>query len=162
MILLTTTMKHMLNKKIFMMKLLQIAELKGINPSENYTKSMYDLLSNDFINEEFANICDYILKNEELYGRMPEPRHFYKHKITKESKRVPELDAAVQWEFALSDNKKEINNLSNQILDSMGDDYGNWKWRMNSEHPKPTDQQWLRKEFIERYIARGGKFKQRK
>jgi hypothetical protein len=146
----------MLDKKIFVTKIIQIAELKGLTLLENYAKSMYDLIKNDFTDEEFVQICDYILKNEELYNKMPEPRHFYKHKKCEEEQKpykiTPELEASIQWEYALQ-NKKEINDLAKQILESMGDDYGGWRWRMSSEHPNPTGQQWLRKEFLERYAA---------
>lgn len=142
----------MLNKKIFMTKTIQIAELKGLNLSENYAKSMYNLIKDDFTDEEFTQICNFILKNEELYNKMPEPRHFYKHK-TQPKQISSEEEASVQWEMANGICEGKTNSLTNKILDSMGDNYGSWRWRMNPEHPHHTPANWLRKEFIERYTA---------
>jgi hypothetical protein len=69
-----------LDNKIFMTKIFQIAELKSLQVPDKYAKSLYELIKDDFDDGEFVNICDYILKHEDLYNKMPEPKHFYKHK----------------------------------------------------------------------------------
>jgi hypothetical protein len=146
----------MLNRNIFFAKMKEIAIKNDIDfTSKNeYLNALYEEIK-EFSDNEFIEIVQKIIRNEELYNKMPSISKFYKYKNEDLKNYQPTLEqeASIQWEIANDIQEGKITELTNKILESMGDNYGSWKWRMNPEHPHHTPQNWMRKEFIERYTA---------
>jgi hypothetical protein len=144
----------MLDKKTFMTKMAQIAELKNLNPSEDYAKSMYALLKDDFTDSEFINICDYILKYEELYNKMPEPRHFYKHKQSKNIKQLsPEEIANSEFSAVLNEKETITNEITKRVLTIWKNNNNPLDWRLDPTNDNREEIKWIRKEFIELWLG---------
>jgi hypothetical protein len=127
----------MLDNRIFMTKIFQIAELKSLQVPDKYAKSLYELIKNDFNDEEFVNVCDHILKHEDLYNKMPEPKHFYKRREIERDKKgnqnqAEELSLFFSFSPAQEEEligypktkafvkrSKELFNISDKTLNSM-------------------------------------------
>ena len=63
--------------------LLYFAEVPVDEIKNNF---LYNLLKNDFDDDEFGEICVDICKTEELYGKYPSPKMFYSRKEEKGKK----------------------------------------------------------------------------
>jgi hypothetical protein len=57
-----------------------------IESDENRTKALYELMKNDFTDDEFQKASERICKEETLYNKYPTPPMFYKQKATREEK----------------------------------------------------------------------------
>jgi hypothetical protein len=141
----------MLNEKIFMTKIFQIAELKSMQVSKEYVKLLYDLLKGDFTDDEFVSICVHILKNEELYGKMPEPRHFYKHK--KESRELTPEQIANSEFSAVLDHDANLHEITNRVLKIWEENGNSIYWRLDPYNDNREEIKWVRKEFIELWLG---------
>jgi len=74
----------MLSKESFLNNFAILLGLNDIPIDEAKTKAFYDLMKNDFTDEEFEQACSRICKEENLYGKYPIPKLFYKNKVSKE------------------------------------------------------------------------------
>ena len=70
----------MLSKNVFLNCMGMILVANDIEPKENTTKALYDLMKNDFTDNEFEIVCERICKEEQLYNHYPPAVMFYKYK----------------------------------------------------------------------------------
>lgn len=66
-----------MDKDIFLRGYAGLAVFTGVEVSETALKAAFNLMKDDFGNEEFLRICEDIAKTENLYGRLPIPKLFY-------------------------------------------------------------------------------------
>jgi hypothetical protein len=57
-----------------------------IESDENRTKALYELMKNDFTDDEFQKASERICKAETLFNKYPTPPMFYKQKATRDDK----------------------------------------------------------------------------
>lgn len=69
----------MVDKEVFANCVQEIALAQGLKASADWMKVIYKFVGSEFDNEGFRQVCINIMKNEELYGKMPTPRHFTKY-----------------------------------------------------------------------------------
>lgn len=70
----------MLSKQIFNKSFLMILMVNDIQIDMVKNSTFYNLMKNDFNDDEFECICEKICKEENLYGKYPTPSMFYKFK----------------------------------------------------------------------------------
>ena len=74
----------MLSLKEFNKNISSLLYFAEVPVDEVKNKFLYNLLKNDFEDEEFGEVCVDICKKEEFFGRYPAPKLFYDRKKTKE------------------------------------------------------------------------------
>lgn len=137
----------MLNKRVFVNCLGGILLTHGIEPKDEKTKGLYDLMKNDFGDSEFESVCEKICKEEELFGKYPTPPMFYKRKITEEDKNflgcndfLDKVSDYIESGYvSLEDKEKFINGLSeieNSVLRSVGGISQLWEDCHREEYPR--------------------------
>jgi len=78
----------MINEKTFNQCIITIITLKDIEINNKKSKLLYNLMKNDFTDEQFQNACNHITKLETLYNKYPSPEMFYKYKIESSIKQL--------------------------------------------------------------------------
>lgn len=76
----------MLDKKVFLKCLFGLLTMNDIKPDDEKTKLFYDLMKNDFTDNEFEIVCERICKEEHLYNHYPPAVMFYKYKTNDSDK----------------------------------------------------------------------------
>lgn len=74
----------MLDKIIFNRCMAFILMTHDVEINEEKNNSFYNLMKNDFTNEEFQKVAERICKGENLYNKYPTPPMFYQYKTSKE------------------------------------------------------------------------------
>lgn len=77
----------MLDKNIFLNCMGEILVAHQIKPDEQKMRIFYDLMKNDFTDDEFQAVCERICKEETLYNKYPTPPMFYKYKTSRDDVR---------------------------------------------------------------------------
>ena len=75
-----------MDKTKFKKSLFALLYIKGVEENEFQTNILFNLIKDDFTDEEFGNMCVEICKTEELYNKYPDPKLFYDRK--KDSKKT--------------------------------------------------------------------------
>ena len=73
----------MLSLDCFLNGTLAIATNLGIEALPEWQDVVYHSIKNDFTNQEFMNACNMIIREEELYNKMPNVKLFLKYAPTK-------------------------------------------------------------------------------
>ena len=109
----------MLNKEKFIKSLNALLVFCQIDVDEVKTNNYYNLMANDFNDDEFTVICGDICKTENLYNKYPQPKLFYdrkpkigtKDKMTEDlQKFIEKVDDYISSGFIYSSQKEEFNN----------------------------------------------------
>ena len=69
----------MLDFEVFIQGLYLIRTTAGCDLKENYLDAVYGIIKDDFTDNEFQCAVRDILRQEELYGKMPTPKQFLKY-----------------------------------------------------------------------------------
>lgn len=88
----------MMDMSKFKKAMSRLVTIKNIEINKAMNDALYELMQDDFTDEEFEGLCVYIVKHENLYNKYPDPTLFYKHKQKKPSPKQIE-DARVMSEF---------------------------------------------------------------
>lgn len=67
----------MLSRKIFEKNLFMVIYFQSVEADKEKNNFLYNLLKDDFNDEEFEQICLDICKTEQLYNKYPTPNMFY-------------------------------------------------------------------------------------
>lgn len=109
----------MLNKKMFERNLSALLLFKGVKQIPQMDEMLYNLIKNDFTDEQFGNRCIEICKTKELYNKYPDPKLFYEN-TPKEDTNV--LVCLETGHLDVSDEANEcITNMSNSQYNAMID-----------------------------------------
>ena len=105
----------MLDKKVFNRCLASILITNDIEINLEKNKAFYELMKNDFTDEEFQRASERICKEENLYNKYPTPPMFYKNKQTKEDRQnldcqsfLEKVEDYLSMGFVPSDWKQEF------------------------------------------------------
>ncbi len=109
---------------------------KRVKSNEIATKYLFNLMTNDFTDEEFEKMCLDICKTEDLYGRYPDPKLFYSRKI--ESEKTILIEEGL---FFLDDTMPEYK----EYLQGFSDDemLKVWKWIYDKKKGQMVSQNWI-------------------
>ena len=75
----------MLNRKHFDRNLSALLLFKGVKQIPQMDEMLYNLIKNDFNDEQFGNRCIEICKTKELYNKYPDPKLFYENTIKEDA-----------------------------------------------------------------------------
>lgn len=92
----------MLDKEFFKMVYMGLLSSKGVTMEQKGLQFTYEVMKNDFENEEFEAIAFDVFKNENFYGKAPDPALFYKRKCAdapskKENEKQAFLDKCSEY-----------------------------------------------------------------
>lgn len=130
----------MLDKKVFLNCLGIILATHDIEPKEITTKSLYELLKNDFTNEEFSKACMDICKEEALYGKYPTPNMFYKRKKQEQNNILVEV-GSLYIDDTFPAYKKALEGLPQDIVDNICSKV--WEWIIANKHGEFVSEEFI-------------------
>lgn len=151
----------MISLECFMKGTLAIATNLGIDATPEWQDVIYNNIKNDFTEQEFIRACEKIMREEELYGKMPNTMQFLKYapsKITSkdvQTQRKTEFLNKVcdylQLEYASSYDREKLyegmSELEYRTLQSAGGMAD--LWRRVHDLDYPTSIAKIRKELSE-------------
>lgn len=130
----------MLDKKVFADCLGMILITNDIKTKDITTKSLYELLKNDFNNEEFSKVCLEICKEEALYGKYPTPNMFYKHKKKEKDTILVEV-GSLYIDDTIPAYKEVLKGLPQETADNICTKV--WDWMMANKHGEFVSEEFI-------------------
>lgn len=114
-----------MDKTKFKKSLFALLYIKGVEENEFQTNILFNLIKDDFTDEEFGDMCVDICKTEELYNKYPDPKLFYDRK--KDAKKTILIEEGT---FFLDDTmpqyKAVLEHLSQSDRDKVCESVWNW------------------------------------
>lgn len=109
---------------------------KGVKEDKDKTRFFYNLLKNDFENEEFSKACSFICKEKDLFGKYPDPKLFYDWKKQNEPEVLIE-----EGIFFLDNTMPEYA----EHLDGCSDEEATaiWKWIFKNKQGQEVSTDWI-------------------
>lgn len=105
--------------------------------SKTMTENLYNLMKNDFTDDEMKIICEDICKHEELFNKYPSPKMFYDRKQPDKSNMV----LIVEGQFYLDDSMPEYKPYL--IGSSDEEQLRIWKWIFNNKYGEEVSKDWI-------------------
>ena len=105
--------------------------------SKTMTEHLYNLMKNDFTDDEMKVICEDICKREELFGKYPSPKMFYDRKPKDKSNMV----LIVEGSFYLDDSMPEYKPYL--IGSSDEEQLRIWKWIFDNKYGQEVSKDWI-------------------
>ena len=105
--------------------------------SKTMTQNLYNLMKNDFSDDEMKKICEDICKHEELYGKYPSPKMFYDRKQPDKSKMVTIIEGQFFIDDTMPEYKPYLIGMSDEDIESV------WKWIFNNKYGQDVSKDWI-------------------
>lgn len=138
----------MISKQVFNQQMLEFQSVLSVETSPDYLLVLYKHLVNEFTDDEFILVCHQVMKNEDLYGKMPTVRHFTKYlpkQITaddeKEAKKQAFLEKVSDYlmlDYVMDYDRQKFSNiteLESRVLRSNGGLSEMWSRVHNLDYP---------------------------
>ena len=138
----------MIDKKVFANEIQEIALAQGIQATADYMMALYKFIADLFDDKSFKAVCRMIMQNEELYGKMPTPRHFTKYlpkQVTEDEAREAKKQAFLekvsdylQLDYVMDYDRqkfRDITELESRVLRSNGGLSEMWSRVHNVDYP---------------------------
>lgn len=99
-----------------------LCTIHEIDYKDEQNDALYQLIKNDFTDEEFEKIACEICKNENLFGKYPKPFLFYRNKPkSKDVKKAKMVQAFTAfWEKLSSELNKKVTHWRGEGLSELG------------------------------------------
>ena len=135
----------MLNRNTFDKNMSMLLMFKNIKANKQQNDFFYNLLKDEFTDEEFANTCVDICKTEELYNKYPDPKLFYDRKKEKQKTILIEEGA-----FYIDDTMPQYKAVIADLTQDTRDDICTkvWNWLVNNKRGELVNESFI----IERLI----------
>lgn len=127
----------MLDFKKFDKLISTIVYFGNIQYSKTMTENLYNLMKNDFTDDEMKIICEDICKHEDLFGKYPSPKMFYDRKQPDKSKMV----MIVEGQFYLDDTMPEYKDYLIGTTDEEQERI--WKWIFDNKYGQEVSKDWI-------------------
>lgn len=114
-----------MNQKVFEKSLLALLYFKGVKNDQHHTDFLYNLMKNDFTDEEFQAMCGDICKTEDLFGKYPDPKIFYDRKKTAQANILIE-EGSFYLDDTMPQYRAVIEDLSQEKRDEICENVFNW------------------------------------
>ena len=105
--------------------------------SKTMTENLYNLMKNDFTDDEMKVICEDICKHEELFNKYPSPKMFYDRKQPDKNNMV----TIVEGQFYLDDSMPEYKPYL--IGSSDEEQLRIWKWIFENKYGQEVSKDWI-------------------
>lgn len=126
-----------MDKQQYIKSLTALLYFKNVPLNEKHNDFLFNLLKDDFTNEQFNDICMDICKTEELFNKYPDPKLFYDRKQPDKSNMV----LIVQGQFYLDDSMPEYKQY---LIGSTDDEQERiWKWIMDNKYGQEVSKDWI-------------------
>lgn len=132
----------MLDFKNFDKLISTILYFGNIQYSKTMTENLYNLMKNDFTDDEMKVICEDICKREDLFGKYPTPKMFYDRKKPDRSNTVMILDGQFYLDDTMPEYKEYLIGVSDEEQERI------WKWIFDNKYGQEVSKDWI----IERII----------
>lgn len=133
----------MLNFSKFDKLISTIIYFGNIQYSKTMTEHLYNLMKNDFTDDEMKAICEDICKHEELYGKYPSPKMFYDRKQPDKSKMVTIIEGQFFIDDTIPEYKPYLIGMSDEDIESV------WKWILNNKYGQEVSKDWIVERIIQ-------------
>ena len=131
-----------MDKQQYIKSLTALLYFKNVPLNEKHNEFLFNLLKDDFTNEQFNDICMDICKTEELFNKYPDPKLFYDRKPKDKSNMV----MIVEGQFYLDDSMPEYKEYLKGTTDE--EQLRIWKWIVDNKYGQEVSKDWI----IERII----------
>lgn len=125
----------MLRKEVFEKCMWTLLQFHGIEANEDRQKMFFNLLKNDFEDEEFMEICGKICREENLFGKYPTPPMFYSRKEPQNQVLI------VEGQFYLDDTIPEYKPYLAGVSDEEQERI--WKWIFHNKYGEMVSKDWI-------------------
>lgn len=132
----------MLDFKKFDKLISTILYFGNIQYSKTMTENMYNLMKNDFTDDEMKVICEDICKREDLFGKYPTPKMFYDRKPKDKSNMVLIIEGSFYIDDTMPEYKPYLLGMSDEDVERV------WKWIIDNKYGEEVSKDWI----IERII----------
>lgn len=105
--------------------------------SKTMTENLYNLMKNDFTDDEMKVICEDICKHEELFNKYPSPKMFYDRKEPDKSKMVTIIEGQFFIDDTMPEYKPYLIGMSDEDIESV------WKWIFNNKYGQEVSKDWI-------------------
>jgi len=127
----------MLDFKKFDKLISTIVYFGNIQYSKTMTENLYNLMKNDFSDDEMKIICEDICKHEDLFGKYPIPKMFYDRKKQDKNNTV----LIIEGQFYLDDSMPEYKDYLIGTTDE--EQLRIWKWIFDNKYGQEVSKDWI-------------------
>lgn len=127
----------MLNFNKFDKLISTILYFGNVQYSKTMTENMYNLMKNDFTDDEMKVICEDICKHEDLFGKYPTPKMFYDRKPKDKSNMVMIVEGQFYLDDTMPEYKKYLNGMSDEEVERV------WKWIFENKYGEEVSKDWI-------------------
>jgi len=129
-----------MNRTKFDESITALLYFKNVPVSETHTSFLFNMMKDDFTDDEFQEMCMDICKSEELYNKYPDPKLFYDRKKT-----AKETILIEEGSFYLDDTMPQyravIADLDQDTRDRICN--GVWKWLIDNKRGELVSEQFI-------------------
>lgn len=126
-----------MDKQQYTKSLTALLYFKNVPLNEKHNEFLFNLLKDDFTNEQFNEICMDICKKDELFNKYPDPKLFYDRKQPEKSNMV----MIVEGKFYLDDTMPEYKDYLIGVSDEEQERI--WKWIFDNKYGQEVSKDWI-------------------
>lgn len=125
-----------MNRDMFDESLTALLYFKNIPVSETHTEYLFNMMKDDFTDDEFRGMCMDICKTEELYNKYPDPKLFYDRK--KESQKTILVEyGSFFLDDTMTEYKEHLIGVSDEQQQAIAE------WIMKNKRGEMVSTQWV-------------------
>jgi hypothetical protein len=126
----------MLNRQSFEKNIGMLLYFNSVDINKDKNNFLYEMIKNDFEDDEFGRICIEICKTEELFNKYPTPKMFYKRRKSTEEQILIE-EGVFYLDDTIPAYKPYLNGFSDEDMEKV------WKWIYNKKRGEFVSQEWI-------------------
>lgn len=130
----------MLDRKKYDKNMSILLTFKNVKTNNAANEFFYNLVKNDFTDEEFGKMCVDICKTEDLYNKYPDPKLFYDRKKASEENILVEV-GTFYLDETIPEYKEAFAGLSFDEADKLGTAV--WNWIMKNKRGEMISKQFV-------------------
>lgn len=130
----------MLDRKNFDKNMSILLTFKNVKANDAATAFFYNLVKDDFTDEEFGQMCVDICKTEDLYNKYPDPKLFYDRK--KEAQQTILIEAGSFYvDDSIPQYRAVLEDLSQEKRDEICESV--WNWLIKNKRGEMVSEQFI-------------------
>lgn len=126
-----------MDKQQYIKSLTALLYFKNVPLNEKHNDFLFNLLKDDFTNEQFNDICMDICKTEDLFNKYPDPKLFYDRKPKDKSNMVMIVEGQFYLDDTMPEYKKYLNGMSDEAVERV------WKWIFENKYGEEVSKDWI-------------------
>ena len=126
----------MLSRQSFEKNIGMLLYFNSVDINKDKNSFLYEMIKNDFEDDEFGRICIDICKTEELYNKYPTPKMFYKRRKSTE-KQILIQEGIFYLDDTIPEYKEHLKGLNDDEVEKI------WKWICDKKRGEFVSQNWV-------------------